>query len=188
MPMAVADIAEILDRRKLGAFQKGVIALCTAIVFVEGMNAQSAGYVGPVLREAWKLTPSELGLFFASGLFGLMFGGLFVAPFADRIGRRPILIACVALFGICSLATAASPSITIMDALRFLTGLGIGGAMPSSPRGGWPCSSHIAFPRCGWPTGSWCSRAASWWIRGRTRSWWRGVGCTPSCSACRRRV
>src|SRR5881396_2759182 len=57
----------------------------------------------------------------------------------------------------------------------------------SSPGGGWPCSSRIAFRRCGWPTGSWCSRAASGWTRGRTRSWWRGAGCTRSCSACRRR-
>src|SRR2546425_690753 len=55
-------------------------------------------------------------------------------------------------------------------------------------RGGWPCSSRIAFRRCGWRTGSWCSRAASWWTRGRTRNWWRGVGCTPSCSASRRRA
>src|SRR5258708_5893298 len=117
MPMAVADIAEILDQRKLGAFQKGVIALCTAIVFVEGMNAQSAGYVGPVLREAWKLTPSELGLFFSSGLIGLMFGGLFVAPLADRLGRRPLLIACVMLFGISLLATPPSPSLTLIDVL-----------------------------------------------------------------------
>src|SRR5438128_5460113 len=55
-------------------------------------------------------------------------------------------------------------------------------------RGGWPCSSRIAFRRCGWRTGSWCSRAASWWTRGRTRSWWPGAGCTPSCSASRRRA
>jgi AAHS family 4-hydroxybenzoate transporter-like MFS transporter len=126
------NISEILHERKLGGFQKLVIALCTAIVFVEGMNAQSAGYIGPNLREAWNLTPSELGLFFSSGLIGLMFGGLLVAPLADRLGRRPILIGCVALFGICSLASAASTGIAMLDILRFLTGLGIGGAMPNA--------------------------------------------------------
>jgi AAHS family 4-hydroxybenzoate transporter-like MFS transporter len=132
MPMALANIAEILDQKRLGGFQKWVIALCTAIVFVEGMNAQSAGYVAPELRADWGLTASELGLFFSSGLIGLMFGGLFVAPLADRIGRRPILIACIALFGLCSLATALSPSIAALDGFRFLTGLGIGGAMPNA--------------------------------------------------------
>jgi AAHS family 4-hydroxybenzoate transporter-like MFS transporter len=132
MPDAIVNVAEILDSRKLGAFQKLVIALCTAIVFVEGMNAQSAGYVAPDLREAWGLTPSQLGMFFSSGLIGLMLGGLFVAPLADRIGRRPILIGCVALFGICSVASAASTGIAMLDGLRFLTGLGIGGAMPNA--------------------------------------------------------
>lgn len=132
MPAAIANMAEILDQRKLGAFQKFVIALCTAIVFVEGMNAQSAGYVAPALRAAWGLSPSELGFFFSSGLTGLMFGGVFVAPLADRVGRRPILIGCVALFGLCSIASASSASITMLDGFRFLTGLGIGGAMPNA--------------------------------------------------------
>ena len=111
MAAAIVNITDILDEPKLRPFQKLVIALCTLIVFVEGMNAQSAGYIGPELREAWKLSPSELGLFFSSGLIGLMFGGIFVAPLADHIGRRPILLSCVALFGICSIVSAASTGI-----------------------------------------------------------------------------
>jgi len=132
MAAAIVNITDILDEPKLRPFQKLVIALCTLIVFVEGMNAQSAGYIGPELREAWKLSPSELGLFFSSGLIGLMFGGIFVAPLADRIGRRPILLSCVALFGICSIVSAASTGIVMLDILRFLTGLGIGGARPNA--------------------------------------------------------
>ena len=48
-----------------------------------------------VVRGKSKNAP-DMG--FVPGI-GLMFGGLFVAPLADRIGRRPILLACVALFG-----------------------------------------------------------------------------------------
>ena len=132
MPAAIANVTEILDRPKLSGMQKLIIALCTTIMFVEGMNAQSAGYVAPALREAWKLTPSELGTFFSSVLFGLMLGGLFVAPLADRIGRRPMLIGCVGLFGICSIASAFSTSIEMLDGFRFVTGLGLGGAMPNA--------------------------------------------------------
>src|SRR4051812_6008742 len=111
MAALIVDITGVLDEPKLRPFQKLVIALCTAIVFVEGMNAQAAGYIGPELREAWKLSPSDLALFFSSALFGLMLGGIFVAPFADRIGRRPVLLGCVALFGIASIASAASSGI-----------------------------------------------------------------------------
>jgi AAHS family 4-hydroxybenzoate transporter-like MFS transporter len=127
-----ANVAGIIDGRPIGAFQKLVVLLCTAVVFFEGMTTQAAGYVGPVLRETWRLEPEQLALFFSSALIGLMLGGVFVAPLADRVGRRPVLIGCVALFGLCSLVSAASPSIAILDIARFLTGLGIGGGMPNA--------------------------------------------------------
>jgi AAHS family 4-hydroxybenzoate transporter-like MFS transporter len=132
MPLAVANISEILDGRDIGAFQKRVVALCAAIAFVDGIEGQLAGYIAPALREDMGLTPSELGVFLAAGPLGLFFGGLFIAPLADRLGRRPILIACVILFGICSLLTAMSDSLATLDGFRFLTGLGVGGALANS--------------------------------------------------------
>lgn len=132
MASAFANIAEIIDGRRISALQKRVALLCTAVVFFEGMTTQAAGYVGPVLREVMHLQPEQLALFFSSALIGLMLGGVFVAPLADRVGRRPVLIGCVALFALCSLASAASPSIEVLDVARFLTGLGIGGGMPNA--------------------------------------------------------
>ncbi len=90
MSLAIANISEILDRRDVGAFQKRVIALCAAIAFVDGIEAQLAGYIAPALRQDWGLSPGDLSLFLASGPLGLLFGALFIAPLADRVGRRPI--------------------------------------------------------------------------------------------------
>ncbi len=132
MPRAVLDVAELIDERKNGAFQWRVFALCAAIVFVEGMNTQAAGYIATALREGLGMSPSELGYFFASGLLGLMFGALAIAPLADRFGRRPVLIGCVAFFAAASFGAAASTSILALDLFRFLTGLGIGGGMANA--------------------------------------------------------
>lgn len=132
MPLAIANLPEILDGRDIGAFQKRVVALCAAIAFVDGIEGQLAGYIAPALREDMGLTARELGVFLAAGPLGLFFGGLFIAPLADRLGRRPILIACVILFGICSLLTAMSASLAALDGFRFLTGLGVGGALANS--------------------------------------------------------
>jgi len=132
MSLAIANLSEILDGREIGAFQKRVIALCAAIAFVDGIEGQLAGYIAPALRQDMGLSPSELGVFLAAGPFGLFFGGLFIAPLADRLGRRPILIACVTLFGICSLLTATSNSLFTLDVFRFLTGIGVGGALANS--------------------------------------------------------
>lgn len=132
MPRAVVDVAEVIDGCRLGAFQKRVIALCTAIVFVEGMNAQAAGYIAPALRAVWNMSPSDLGVFFTAGLVGLLLGAMLIAPLADRVGRRPVLLGCVALFGFASFIAAASSSVVMLDWLRFVTGLGIGGAMANA--------------------------------------------------------
>jgi MFS transporter, AAHS family, 4-hydroxybenzoate transporter len=132
VPNPFANVGEIIDQQPVGAFQKMVVLLCTTVVFFEGMTTQAAGYVGPALGEVWQLGPEQLGFFFTAALIGLMLGGVFVAPLADRIGRRPVLIGCVALFSLCSLASAVSPSIAVLDLARFLTGLGIGGGMPNA--------------------------------------------------------
>ena len=128
MALAVANISELLDARNVGGFQKRVIALCAAIAFVDGIEAQLAGYIAPALRQDLGLDAQQLGFFLASGPVGLLAGGLLVAPLADRFGRRPILLASVTLFGICSLLTATSNSLVTLDGFRFLTGLGVGGA------------------------------------------------------------
>ena len=128
----VANITEIIDRRGLGALQKRVALTCGVVAAMEGFNTQSVGYIAPALAQAFHLTPGDLGLFFSLGLFGLLLGAIFVAPLADKFGRRPLLLICVPLLGICSLLTALSFSIPMLDALRFLTGLAIGGALPNT--------------------------------------------------------
>ena len=129
---SVINVTEIIDRPVLAPFQKRVAMLCSAIVFVEGFNTQLPGYIAPALARDWQLTPAQMTSFFAAGLFGLLLGALFVAPIADKIGRRPLLLACVPFLAVCAILTAFSPSLVMLDIARFLTGLGIGGAMPNA--------------------------------------------------------
>jgi MFS transporter, AAHS family, 4-hydroxybenzoate transporter len=124
-------VAKVIDEGPLSAFQIRVVTLCACIAFAEGFDAQSAGFVAPTLARTWSLSPNMLGLFFSLGLVGLMLGALFIAPLADKFGRRPLLIACLTGFGLGSIGMALSPSIQVLYIFRFLTGLGIGAAMPN---------------------------------------------------------
>ena len=126
------DISDIIDRQAIGNFQKQVTGLCAVIAALEGFNTQSAGYVAPALAQHFSMQPRDLGLFFSLGLLGLLCGALFIAPLADRLGRRSILLCCVPLLGIFALLTAFSTSVTMLDLLRFATGLAIGGALPNT--------------------------------------------------------
>ncbi|MDP9083195.1 MAG: aromatic acid/H+ symport family MFS transporter [Pseudomonadota bacterium] len=130
--MPVLDTKKLIDDGSIGALQITVVVLCGFIVALEGFDAQAIGYVAPSLSREWGLHPGDLGPAISLGLVGLMAGALFIAPLADRVGRRPILIVSTVLFGLGTLATAWARDLTGLTILRIVTGLGIGGAMPNA--------------------------------------------------------
>ena len=132
MARTTLEISSLLDDRKIGFHQILIFGLCAAVAAFEGFDAQAIGYVAPALIEAHVLKPPQLGPVFSVGLVGLMLGALFVAPLADRFGRRPVILVSTLLFGVFSLATARADGINQFLLLRFLTGLGLGGSMPNA--------------------------------------------------------
>jgi len=134
MPAAPSNInvTAFIDRQPLSAFQVGVVALCFLIVAIDGFDTAAIGFIAPAIRAEWQLTPSHLAPLFGAGLGGLMAGAFLFGPLADRFGRKTILTLSVLFFGVASLASAWSPDLWTLVALRFLTGLGLGGAMPNA--------------------------------------------------------
>jgi AAHS family 4-hydroxybenzoate transporter-like MFS transporter len=61
-----------------------------------------------------------------------MAGAFVFGPLADRVGRKPVLVATTVFFGLATFASAFAPDIQTLTALRFVTGLGLGGAMPAA--------------------------------------------------------
>ena len=126
------DIRQFIDDRPVGRYQLLVATMCGLIVFVDGFDAQAMGFVAPALTAAMKIQRSVLGSVISSGLVGMMIGALVSGPLADRIGRKPVLIACALIFGVGSLLTATAQSVESLMAWRAVTGLGMGGAMPNA--------------------------------------------------------
>jgi MFS transporter, AAHS family, 4-hydroxybenzoate transporter len=126
------DVAEFIDRQPVGRFQIGLLLACAAVLFIDGFDTQAIGYVAPAVARDWKLARGALGPVFGAGLFGLMIGALVFGPIADRVGRRRIIIACTAAFGVGTLATTFASDVPSLMTIRFLTGLGLGGAMPNA--------------------------------------------------------
>lgn len=122
----------LIDDAPIGTFQFRIIALCFAIVAIDGFDTAAAAFIAPAIRTEWALTPAALAPMFGAGLFGLMIGALTIGPFADRLGRRPLLIFSVLFFGLASLGAAWSSTLGELTFWRFVTGLGLGAAMPSA--------------------------------------------------------
>ena len=129
---ASLDVAEFIDAQRVGGFQLRLLLTCAAVLFLDGFDTTAIGYVAPSLAAEWHLTKGALGPVFSAGLFGLMIGALLFGPLADRIGRRKIIIFSTLAFGIGTLATAFVQDVNTLLAIRFLTGLGLGGAMPNA--------------------------------------------------------
>jgi len=117
-----------LENQRIGALQIGVVAICTLIQMCDGYDVGSIGWAVPSLTHAWNLPPSAFFVAFLWSNLGVMAGALASGPIGDRFGRRPLLLASVAIFGLASLASAFAPSLGVLSVLRFFTGLGIAGA------------------------------------------------------------
>jgi AAHS family 4-hydroxybenzoate transporter-like MFS transporter len=128
----IIDVAEFIDAQPVGAFQIRLLLTCAAVLFLDGFDTTAIGYVAPSLAQEWHLSKGALGPVFSAGLFGLMIGALLFGPLADRIGRRKIIIFSTLAFGIGTLVTAFVQDVNTLLAIRFLTGLGLGGAMPNT--------------------------------------------------------
>lgn len=107
------------------------ILICFLIAFIEGIDLQSAGVAAAGVSLHFALDKSSLGLFFSAAILGLLPGGLVGGRLGDRIGRKKVLIISVALFGLFSIFTALVTSYSGLLFARFMTGMGLGAALPN---------------------------------------------------------
>ena len=131
-PQRAVNVTDIIDKHPLAPFQVLIVVLCFLIVAIDGFDTAAIGFLAPAIRAEWNLGPAQLAPLFGAGLAGLMAGAFVFGPLADKFGRKNILLACVIFFALASLASAWSTSLWELVAWRFLTGLGLGGAMPNS--------------------------------------------------------
>ncbi|EPF71071.1 3-(3-hydroxy-phenyl)propionate transporter MhpT [Acinetobacter rudis] len=106
------------------------LALCFAIAIFEGFDLQSMGVAAPRMRGEFGLDHAQMAWAFSAATLGTLPGALLGGRFADRIGRKKVLIFSILLFGIMSILTAFASQFNLLLVIRFLTGLGMGGALP----------------------------------------------------------
>jgi AAHS family 3-hydroxyphenylpropionic acid transporter len=119
-----------MARRKPDKFGL-IFPLGCLAALAEGYDLQAAGLTAPKFAPLFHLDPVHLSWVFTANTLGLFIGAVAGGRLADHIGRRRVLIASMILFGVFSIATAVSPDGSALVAMRFLTGLGLGGALPN---------------------------------------------------------
>ena len=167
-----------LENQRIGPLQLRVVALCTLIQICDAYDVNAIAVTVPSLTHAWNLPGPAFTQAFVWSSIGILVGALSAGPIGDRLGRRPLLLASVAIYGLASLLTGFVGSLPMLSDVRFFTGLGIGGAFPGAatltgdyapqrrratmimvsftgaPLGGFLCGQAAGFllPTLGWPS------------------------------------
>jgi AAHS family 3-hydroxyphenylpropionic acid transporter len=107
------------------------VLLCFLACLCEGIDIQAPGVSAGGIRQLFHPVPQALAWFFSASTLGLFLGAIVGGRLSDTFGRKQVLVGSVAVFGLCSLLTALAWDMGTLTLARFLTGLGLGGAMPN---------------------------------------------------------
>lgn len=120
------DLHSHIDNSSITGLQVAIIFMCFLLNMLDGFDVLAMAYTAPSIGEEWGLAAHKLGAVFSAGIIGMTIGAMFLSPFADVHGRRPLIVVSVFTIGICHIATGLAESLWVLVALRFIAGLGIG--------------------------------------------------------------
>lgn len=125
------DVHKLADDARLNSFHTVVLIWCAVIIVFDGYDLAVAGAALPSIMKEMGVDATSAGFMMSSALFGMMGGAIFLGTIADRIGRRKAIAICIGLFSVFTAAAGFTKDPVIFSVMRFLAGLGIGGAMPN---------------------------------------------------------
>ncbi|MCU4569342.1 MFS transporter [Acinetobacter ursingii] len=126
------DVLGEINQNQMSRYQWFVITICLCLNIIDGFDVMVMAFTAPSVAAEWSLSGAQIGLLLSSGLFGMAAGSIFLAPLADRIGRRLLILICLVIAGLSMIACAFVHSHSLLAALRFITGIGVGGILASS--------------------------------------------------------
>jgi len=128
----VVNVQDFLNDHRFSPYQWLIFGLCFLIVLLDGFDTAAIGFIAPSLVHDWGVTRPALAPVLSAALFGLAAGAMAAGPLSDRVGRKLVLSLSVLLFGAACAWSSFASGVTELAILRFVTGLGLGAAMPNA--------------------------------------------------------
>jgi AAHS family 4-hydroxybenzoate transporter-like MFS transporter len=129
---AAIDITQLIDDRKMSAFNAQLVILLFFVALLDGYDIIAAAVALPHLRAAWHIADMRpVGWMLSASLVGILFGAPLFGYVGDRFGRKKAIICSCLTFGVFTLAAVEAGSVLQLLVLRFFAGFGIGGIFPN---------------------------------------------------------
>ncbi|AWK72877.1 hypothetical protein CBI38_16285 [Rhodococcus oxybenzonivorans] len=110
---------------RITLYQMGIVALCVTLNALEGYDIFVIGYVLPRLPDDFA-TSADKGYLVSAALVGIGIGSFFLSRLADVVGRRPTLLAALAVNTVGLIGSYLAPNYSTLLASRFIVGLAVG--------------------------------------------------------------
>jgi putative MFS transporter len=123
-------VEQVLDQAGAGRYQRRLLAIFGLVWAADAMQVLAVGFTSASIAVSFGVSVPEAlqtGTFF---FLGMLIGAALFGRLADRYGRRRVLLITVACDAVFGLASVFAPDLMILFALRFLTGLAVGGTLP----------------------------------------------------------
>ena len=155
-----AKLKGMIDNNPMSMFQIIIVALCFILNMNDGIDVLVVSFTGSEIVKEWGLSSTQLGSIFSVGLIGMTLGAMFLAPFGDKIGRRKVFLIAISFITIGMLGVFVSQAYWQILVCRAVTGLGIGGILPTMATVTSEFSNNkirdfnVGLIQGGWPLGA----------------------------------
>ncbi len=122
---------QMVEKTKFNKFHGMLLFWGGLLMLFDGYDLVVYGAVVPTIMDEWGISAVEAGMYGSYALFGMMFGAFIFGTLADKLGRKKIILICVAIFSLFMFLAGIAPTPEIFGIFRFITGLGLGGMMPN---------------------------------------------------------
>jgi len=129
--MRQIDVHQLSDKAAFNGFHRLVLLSCALVIIFDGYDLAVVGIALPSIMKSMAVDATSAGFMVSAALFGMMFGNILFGTLADRIGRRKVVVICIALFSVFTAAAGLTNEPITFSAMRFIAGVGIGGVMPN---------------------------------------------------------
>jgi MFS transporter, AAHS family, 4-hydroxybenzoate transporter len=150
----------LIDSSPMSTFQIVIVAICFILNMNDGIDVLIVSFSGAEISKEWGLSKTEMGYIFSAGLAGMMLGCFFLAPIADKIGRRKVFVISLILITSGMLLVSICSTYWQMLLFRIITGIGIGGILPTMAATASEFSNNknrdfnVGLVQAGWPIGA----------------------------------